>query len=134
MATNDLNFSVAGGLHIVSDSPSGLAVETDLSTALSDFDTAAAAIIAITGDTYSTVTHQFTFGGATGLTHAQWATVGAQLNTAINDVVTTQTASANINRGDLSVSVNSTAFQSKGQLVQALRDAADQLAQILGIK
>lgn len=66
-------------------------VVTDLTTAFTAFNTCAAAIIAITGDTFNTTTHQFTFGGATGLTHAQWATVGALLNTAMTDFVTAQT-------------------------------------------
>lgn len=61
---------------------------TDVATALSAFDTAAADVIAITGDTYSNTTHQYTFGGSTGLTYAQWATFGALLNTAVSDVIT----------------------------------------------
>ncbi len=66
-------------------------VVTDLTTAFTAYDAAAASIIAITGDTYSNVTHQFTTGGATGLTHAQWATQAALLNTAATDFVTAQT-------------------------------------------
>jgi hypothetical protein len=67
-------------------------VVTDLTTVDTDVDTFAAAVIAITGDTYNTTTDQFTFGGATGLTHAQWATVGALLNTALAAFITAQTA------------------------------------------
>lgn len=66
-------------------------VVTNLTTAFTDLDTAGDAIVAITGDTYSHSTHNFTFGGATGLTHAQWATVGALLNTAFTDFKTAQT-------------------------------------------
>src|ERR1041384_2003792 len=66
-------------------------VVTDHTTAFTDYDTFAAAVIAITRDTYSGTTKQFTFGGATGLTHAQWATVGALLNTAATDFKTAQT-------------------------------------------
>lgn len=67
-------------------------VQTDEATVLSDIDTFAAAIIAITGDTY--VAHQFVFGGATGLNHAQVATNFALLNTAITALLAAQTASA----------------------------------------
>lgn len=131
MATTVLNFQ-AKPFGLVSDSPAN--PNASLATALADFDTAGAAIVAITGDTYSNTTHQFTFGGSTGLTHAQWATEGALLNTAIEDIVTAKAAIANAGAGDLSVSVNTTAFQTKGQLVQALRDAAELLAQLLQIK
>ncbi len=65
-------------------------VVTDNTATLAAIDAAAASIIAITGDTY--VAHQFVFGGATGLTHAQWATQGALLNTAITDFLAGQTA------------------------------------------
>lgn len=65
-------------------------VVTDNTTTLTALDAAAANIIAITGDTY--VAHQFVFGGATGLTHAQWATAGALLNTAITDFLAAQAA------------------------------------------
>lgn len=64
-------------------------VVTDNTTALAAIDTFAAAVIAITGDTY--VAHQFVFGGATGLTHAQVATTFALLNTAITNFLTAQT-------------------------------------------
>jgi hypothetical protein len=67
-------------------------VQTDLTTAFTDYNTFAAAVIAITGDTFNTTTHQFTTGGATGLTHAQWATLAALLNTSLSDFVTAQTA------------------------------------------
>lgn len=66
-------------------------VQTDNTTANSAFDTFAAAVIAITGDTYVSGSKQFTFGGATGLTHAQWATLGALLNTAMTDYLIGQT-------------------------------------------
>lgn len=132
MATTVLNFQ-AVPFGLVSDSAAGADAVANLATALADFDIAGAAIVAITGDSYSATTHQFAFGGATGLTHAQWATQGAKINTAINDVVTAKAAVASAGGGDLSVSVNTTAFRTKGQLVQALRDAADTLAQLLSI-
>ncbi len=64
---------------------------TDITTAFTDYNTFAASLLAITGDTYSTTTHQFTTGGATGLTHAQWATQAALLNTALSDFNTVKT-------------------------------------------
>ena len=64
-------------------------VVTDNTATLAAIDAFAANVIAITGDTY--VAHQFVTGGATGLTHAQWATAAALLNTAITDFLTGQT-------------------------------------------
>ena len=64
---------------------------TDIAAAFTDYNTFAASLLAITGDTYSTTTHQFTTGGATGLTHAQWATQAALLNTALSDFNTVKT-------------------------------------------
>lgn len=64
------------------------------STALANFDTAGASIVAITGDTYSSVTHQFTTGGATGITHAQWVTQAGLLNTALANLKTTAAVEA----------------------------------------
>lgn len=91
-ATAQVAAAIANGsaLATAADSDVGTVV-TDLTTAFTAYDTAAAAIVAITGDTYSAGTHLFTFGGATGLTHAQWATNGALLNTAIGDFKTAQT-------------------------------------------
>lgn len=65
-------------------------VVTDNTTTLTAIDAFAAAVTAITGDTYTS--HQFTFGGSAGLTHAQVATTFALLNTAITDVLAAQTA------------------------------------------
>jgi len=70
------------------------AADTQVGTVETDIDTFAASVIAITGDTYNGTTRQFTFGGATGLTHAQWATVGAQLNTALAALVLAKTDTA----------------------------------------
>lgn len=91
-ATAAASSGQTGGAALISaaDTAVGVVV-TDLTTAFTDFNTFAAALLAITGDTFNTTTHQFTFGGATGLTHAQWATLGAQLNTAMTDFVTSQT-------------------------------------------
>lgn len=60
---------------------------------LYQYDAAAAAIVAISGDTYSSATHQFTTGGSTALTHAQWAgsTIGVALNSAITSFLAGQT-------------------------------------------
>lgn len=66
-------------------------VVTDLTAAFTAADLFGANVIATTGDTYSNTTHKFTLGGATGLTHAQWATAAALYNTAIGDFVTAQT-------------------------------------------
>ncbi len=67
-------------------------VVTDIAAAFTSYNTAAAAIIAITNDHYSNTTHQFTLDGDTGLSHAQWATVGALLNTAAGLANTSKTA------------------------------------------
>ena len=58
---------------------------------LSQYDAVGAAIIAISGDTYSSTTHQFTNGGATGLTSAQLHTQLTALNTAITSFLLSQT-------------------------------------------
>lgn len=69
--------------------------DTKVGTINTDFDAFAAALIAITGDTYNTATNQFTFGGATGLTHAQIAgALGTALNLVGADVVTAKASSA----------------------------------------
>lgn len=65
-------------------------VVTDNTTTLAAIDTFGAAIVAITGDSYTA--HQFAFDGATGLTHAQVATNFALLNTAITAFLAGQTA------------------------------------------
>jgi len=66
-------------------------VVTDLTTAFTAQDVFGAALVAITGDSYSAVTHQWTNGGATGLTHAQVVTLMALFNTASAAFVTAQT-------------------------------------------
>lgn len=93
LATDVTNTTIADNDAAIDVTNTG-AVNTDLTTAFSDYDTVAAAIIAITGDTYNSSTHQFTFGGATGLTHAQWAgaSIGVALNAALTAFVTAQTA------------------------------------------
>lgn len=64
-------------------------------TNASDFDAFAALVIAITGDTYNSTTKQFTFGGATGLTHAQWAgAIGTAINALGANIVTTKASTA----------------------------------------
>lgn len=90
----DGNFNAQGGR--------GGDVIGSLTTGFTDFNTFATALIAITGDTYSTTTHQFTFGGATGLTHAQWATLGALLNTAAADFNTVNSGLS----GDATLTIN----------------------------
>jgi hypothetical protein len=70
-------------------------VVTDIATTGTDFDTFAAALIAITGDTYNSTTKQFTYGGATGLTHAQIAgALGTDLNAIGAAIVAAATAAA----------------------------------------
>ena len=65
--------------------------KTDLSTFLSDYDAVGAAIVAISGDTYSATTHQFTNGGSTGLNSTQLHTQLTALNTAITAFLAGQT-------------------------------------------
>lgn len=93
-----INESISEVVHSTTSGgvPGLAAAVTDFNTALSAYDAEAAAIVAITGDTYSATTHQFTSGGATGLTHAQVATMEAALNTFATDLLTLQTAMAAI--------------------------------------
>ncbi len=74
--------------------PLALATTADTAVALvlTDYDTAAASIVAISGDTYSAVTHQFTTGGATGLTSAQLHTQMALLNTMATALIAAKAA------------------------------------------
>ena len=65
---------------------------TDLVAAFTAYDIFGNALVAITGDSYSNTTHQWTTGGSTGLTHAQVVTLMGELNTAITDFITSQTA------------------------------------------
>jgi hypothetical protein len=65
-------------------------VVSDDTDTLAALDAFAAAVIAITGDGYAA--HQFTFGGATGLTSAQVHTTFALLNTALTDFLAGQAA------------------------------------------
>lgn len=109
--------------------------DTDVGTSLTDFDTAAANVIAITGDTYSNTTHQYTFGGATGLTHAQWATFGALLNTAQAAVVAAKAATAQVvadaaaidSGADVTVRLSSTANVPS---MDVLRDCLRKIEQV----
>lgn len=95
---------------------------------LAALDVAGAAIVAITGDTYSNVTHQFTFGGATGLTHAQWATNGALLNTAFAAAAATNGGLS----GNLIVLVDTAAITISNAYHWALKQAL-QAAKNIGI-
>jgi hypothetical protein len=67
-------------------------VTTNYTSFLSAYDTLAAAIVAISGDTYSATTHQFTTGGSTGLTSAQLHTTMTSLNSAITTFLAAGTA------------------------------------------
>jgi len=90
-------------------------VVTDLATAVTDYKIPAAAIIAITGDTFNTSTLQFTTGGGTGLTHAQWATIAAELNTFTTASLAAQTAAAAVSGSlgaDVTIIVNSSTVTS----------------------
>jgi hypothetical protein len=57
--------------------------KTNLASFLTAYDAVGAAIVAISGDSYSATTHQFTNGGSTGLTSAQLHTELTALNSAI---------------------------------------------------
>lgn len=83
-------------------------VVTDVATVLTDYDTFAAALIAITGDTYSTTTKQLTFGGSTGLTHAQVATLGALLNTTMTAALVVKADVAGVAAADVTVTFDAT--------------------------
>lgn len=75
-----------------------------------DYDSLINAMIAITGDTYNSTTKQITFGGATGLTHAQIAALA--FNTVGGDLVTlktnTATAKADATTADNAAATNVT--------------------------
>jgi hypothetical protein len=129
-------------LWITANLPSGTAVESGggfpvavasmdsppTSTALSTADTMGAAFVAITGDTYSATTHQFTFGGATGLTHAQWAgaSLGGNLNTVLSNL---KTANSNLTlSGQVLIGYDSTL--TNNQLRSALRAVLKSLGSV----
>jgi hypothetical protein len=101
------------------------AVVTDLTTAFTAFDVFGNALVAITGDTYSDTTHKWTTGGATGLTHAQVATLMADYNTAITSVVTgladANTAHGGVSGADMIITFDGTKFTSKNQVLVAGR-------------
>jgi hypothetical protein len=97
----DTDVGAAQTLNTTADTAAGTSVtnattaDTDVGTTGTDFDAFAAALIAITGDTYNSTTKQFTFGGATGLTHAQLAgALGTALNLVGSDQVTAKAATA----------------------------------------
>lgn len=73
------------------DGPGAATAQTDFAAFLTDYDTVAAAICVISGDTYSATTHHFTEGGATGLTSAQLHTQMTSLNSALDVFVTANT-------------------------------------------
>lgn len=133
MTTTNLSFSAVPTVAVVGDNSNSAAVSAALDAAIADYDTIAAAICVITGDTYSDTTHHFTTGGATGLTHAQFATQATALN-AVLDALVAAVASVDGASGDFSVAVNSSAFTTKGQLKAALDNAADVLGQLLNIR
>lgn len=89
-----------------------------LATHLTAYDAVGAAIIAISGDSYSAVTHQFTNGGATGLTSAQLHTQLTALNAAIASFLSAQAA---LKAGDAILLLDSTKFTSKNQVWFAVR-------------
>lgn len=131
MATTDINFSTSG--NVVGDNARPAVSKAAIEAVLTAYDAVAAAIVAITGDTYSAVTHQFTTGGATGLTHAQWATQATALNAVLTSLVAVL-AGVSGTAGDVSVAVTSSAFVTKGQLKAALNNAADVLGQLLSLR
>lgn len=100
--------------------PAGAPVDpvASVATVLSDMDTLGAAIVAISGDTYSATTHQFTLGGSTGLTSAQLHTQLTSLNALITALLAAQ---ASVTGGDMILSFNGTKFTSKNQVLVAGR-------------
>jgi len=112
-------------------------VQTDLATATTDGNTAVTrattlgtdydslinAMIAITGDTYNSVTKQITFGGATGLTHAQIAALA--FNTVGTDIVTNKTNTTQV-QSDLTTCTNDAATAKAATL--ASKNAANALS------
>ncbi len=116
------------------------AVSTDLTTAFTALDAFGNALVAITGDTYSSVTHQWTTGGSTGLTHAQVVTLMALFNTASTDFITAQTdattahsaavaANSGITGADAILIFDTTKFTLKNQVLIVGRRLLDQAVQ-----
>jgi len=130
MATTILNFTARGAL--VSDSRPAQTEVAAVATALAASD--------ITGDAVNSAVATLVAAGASP-TQGQVTTLAAAWAAYVTDVNTVETANAaavaataNAGGGDVSVSVNSSAFTTKGQLIAALREAADVLAQLVGIK
>lgn len=95
--------------------------KTDLATFLSDYDAVGAAIVAISGDTYSATTHQFTNGGSTGLTSAQLHTQTTALNTALTAFLAGQAIVASIpDTADFILAQLSTHTPDRFDLIRAL--------------
>lgn len=92
----------------------------DLATAATAYDTFAAAALAITGDTYSTTTKQFTYGGATGLTHAQVVTVFGLLDTFATAFLAAQADAAGYSAADVQLTFDATNVPTRSRLRQAL--------------
>ena len=92
-------------------------VAGNAATALTDYDIFGAALVAITGDTYSSVTHQWTTGGSTGLTHAQVVTLMALLNTTATAMIATNNATA----ADVTLIINQATVTSGNALRHILR-------------
>lgn len=89
------------------------------SSFLYQYDAVAAAIVAISGDTYDSGTHQFTEGGATGLTHAQWSgsSIGVALNTAITAFLAEQTWFTTLKTATALVKTDATTAQTQSDTV-----------------
>lgn len=94
----------------------------DITTLINAYKTFAAALIAITGDTFNTGTLQFTSGGSTGLTHAQVATLEADLNTCGTDMLTALTDTSTV-QTDVATATTDT-NTAKAQTALAKTDAA----------
>lgn len=118
-------------------------VVTDNTTTLSALDAFGAAVIAITGDTY--VSHQFVFGGSGAMTHAQWATNGALLNTAITNFLAAQAAAVAAKTStalvaadltaDVTLTINLTNVTTFNGLRKILREILDRVTGFgLGLK
>lgn len=117
------------------DVDAGLSVTTSTTadtasgTEGTNFDAFAAALIAITGDTYNSGTKQFTFGGATGLTHAQIAgALGTALNLVGANQVSTKAATVASLAADNTTKAATASAKTQSLLLSTTAIAADHTA------
>ena len=100
-------------------------ISSDLATAFTAADVFGNALVAITGDTYSDTTHQWTSAGSTGLNHAKVVTLMADYNTAITSFVAAQAAATaahgGISSADAILLLDGSKFTLKNQVRIAVR-------------